>query len=134
MIKSQSGKGISAVDLASRIARSVQHFKDYLQKCDCALEQYDSDHKSVTFTCNKCHTTNTFVCSLLDRYARLCDYKICHVRNSKYSSKPEQEIVEYIRSTYDGLVVSRDNPSDSVKCMLQNQHISILLTALERIV
>lgn len=107
-IKSQSGKGISAVDLASRIARSVQHFKDYLQKCDCTLEQYDSDHKRVTFTCNKCHTTNTFVCSLLDRYARLNDYKICHVCNSKYSSKPEQEITEYIKSMYTGLVVSRD--------------------------
>lgn len=107
-IKSQSGKGISALDLASRIARSVQHFKDYLQKCDCTLEQYDSDHKRVTFICNKCHTTNTFVRSLLDRYARLNDYKICHVCNSKYSSKPEQEITEYIKSMYNGLVVSRD--------------------------
>lgn len=107
-IKSQSGKGVSAIDLASRNARSVQHFKDYLQKCNCVLEQYDPNNKRVTFTCNKCHITNMFVRSLLDRYARTNDYKICHVCNSKYSSKSEQEIVEYIKSIYDGLVITRD--------------------------
>lgn len=107
-IKSQSGKGISATDLASRIAKSVQHFKDYLKKCDCVLDQYDPETKRVTFTCNKCHSTDTFVRSLLDRYARTDDYKICHVCNSKYSSKPEQEIAEYIKSIYDGQVLSRD--------------------------
>lgn len=107
-IKSQSGKGISAVDLASRIAKSVQHFKDYLKKCNCVLEQYNPETRRVTFTCNKCHTTDTFVRSLLDRYARTNDYKICHTCNSKYSSKPEQEILDYIKSIYDSPVLSRD--------------------------
>lgn len=107
-IKSKSGKGISAIDLASRIAKSVQHFKDYLKKCDCVLDQYDQDTKRVTFTCNKCHTTDTFVRSLLDRYARTSDYKICHTCNSKYSSKPEQEILDYTKSIYTGSILSRD--------------------------
>lgn len=107
-IKKESGRGISAIDLASRNARSVCHFKEYLNKCDCSFILYDTKTKKVTFECNKCHTTETFVRSLLDRYARTNDYKICHVCNSKYSSKPEQEIADYIKSIYDGQVLSRD--------------------------
>lgn len=107
-LKAETGKGISAAALASRIAKSVQHFKDYLKKCDCVLERYDPETKRVTFTCNKCHTTNTFVRSLLDRYDRTNDYKICHTCNSKYSSKPEQDILDYIKTIYSGSILSRD--------------------------
>nr|DAL61908.1 MAG TPA_asm: endonuclease-like protein [Caudoviricetes sp.] len=107
-IKSKSGKGISAIDLASRVSKSVKHFKDYLKKCDCVLDQYNPETKRVTFTCNRCHTTDTFVRSLLDRYARNNDYKICHTCNSRYSSKPEQEILDYIKSIYTGSVLLRD--------------------------
>lgn len=105
-IRANSSAGITKKDLSSRQRKSEEHFKEYFDKCDCTFVKYEN--KKVTFTCNKCHTTDTFVRSLIDRCARTQDYSICHVCNTRYCSKQEQEITDFIKSFYSKTILLRN--------------------------
>lgn len=95
------GSALSTKDAESRLQRSIDHFTEYLSKCNCTLiscESVNNKIAKVTLKCNDCGTTQTYVRSLLDRYARTNDYTICHSCFTKYTSKAETEILEYLKS------------------------------------
>lgn len=101
-----TGKYISKKEQNKRQEISENHFKEYLNKCNCDFIKYD---KRVYFKCRKCNTEDSFVRSLIDRYDRNGDYDLCHYCNDKrYVSQPEHEIRKFISKIYAGKIISGD--------------------------
>ena len=105
-IHANSTSGITKNAILVRQQKSEEHFKQYFDKCNCTFVKYENKH--VTFTCNVCHTTDTFVRSLIDRYARTNDYAVCHCCNTRYCSKQEQELTDFIKSFYSKTILLRN--------------------------
>lgn len=119
------GTKLSEADLTARKARSELHFKTYLDKCNCDFLSYEN--KKVTFKCRACNTKDSFVRSLIDRYDRENDFRICHVCNSRYSSKPERELFSYISSICQSDILQRNKSliGKELDILIPEKHIAI---------
>lgn len=107
---SKYGCGLSDIGKNLRQQKSEQHFKDYLKTCNCTFIKYDyNDKKRVTFRCNKCNTIAAYTRALLDRYCRNNDLTICHTCNSKYTSKQEKQLYDFVKNNYAGQILMRDH-------------------------
>lgn len=107
---SKYGSGLSDIGKNLRQQKSEQHFKDYLKTCNCTFIKYDyNDKKRITFRCNKCNTIAAYTRALLDRYCRNNDLTICHTCTSKYTSKQEKQLYDFVKNNYAGQILTRDH-------------------------
>ena len=106
-----NGSYISEKEKENRRNQSLEHIKEYLEHSNCKLVNVESNKniKKVIYCCNICNRTFSNVRSLIDRYSRENNYKLCPVcYNRKSISRPEKELASFIKETYSGNILRND--------------------------
>lgn len=106
--------------------RRLNEIYEAAAKFDCEIISITDKNGYVTAKCNKCMHTFTFSGQIfhmarLEQTQKLCPS--CQPR-ATFSSKPEKEVVMFIKSIYDGLVIENDREQ------LKGKEIDIFIPAL----